>query len=83
MLRKSAAKRPGETAASLGLTGTETYRIDGITTLAPKQLLTVTATAADGSVKTFQAVVRIDSSIEVEYYRNGGILQTVLRRLMA
>ena len=75
--------QPGETAASLGLTGTESYRIDGITTLAPKQLLTVTATAADGSVKSFQAVVRIDSSIEVEYYRNGGILQTVLRRLMA
>ncbi len=43
--------------------------------------MTVRATAADGSVKEFQAKVRIDTPVELEYYRNGGILQTVLRKL--
>ena len=71
----------GENAASLGLTGTETYSIEGVTDLAPKKRMKVTATREDGSTLTFEAIARIDSPIEVEYYRNGGILQTVLRRL--
>jgi aconitate hydratase len=45
--------------------------------------VTVRATAADGSVKTFSANVRIDTPVEMDYYRNGGILQTVLRKLLA
>ena len=73
---------PGESAASLGLTGEESFSIAGLDTLAPKQIVTVTATRPDGSTLNFQALVRIDSSIEVEYYRHGGILQMVLRRLM-
>jgi aconitate hydratase len=43
----------------------------------------VTATKADGSVVSFQVIARIDSNVEVTYYQNGGILQTVLRRLVA
>ena len=72
---------PGENAVSLGLTGTETYSIEGVTELAPKKQITVTATREDGTTLSFETIARIDSPIEVEYYRNGGILQTVLRRL--
>jgi aconitate hydratase len=49
--------------------------------LQPQSQITVRAVAADGSVKQFQAKVRIDTAVEMEYYRNGGILQTVLRKL--
>jgi aconitate hydratase len=73
---------PGESAASLGLTGEESFSFIGLQTVSPKQVITVTATLPDGSTLEFQALVRIDSSIEVEYYRHGGILQMVLRRLM-
>jgi aconitate hydratase len=45
--------------------------------------VTVRATAPDGSTKTFTANVRIDTPVEMDYYRNGGILQTVLRKLLA
>ncbi len=75
---------PGESAASLGLTGDELFDIEGIeggTT--PRQHLTVTATAPDGSVKTFTVVSRIDTPIEVEYYNHDGILPYVLRQLAA
>jgi aconitate hydratase len=75
---------PGENAKSLGLTGEETYSIGGIAEgLSPRKALPVTAVRPDGTSIDFQVVVRIDSPIEVEYYRNGGILQTVLRRLIA
>ncbi|GGK38661.1 aconitate hydratase AcnA [Nocardia camponoti] len=75
----------GESAASLGLTGTETFDIEGITELnngvTPKTVK-VTATAEDGKVTTFDAVVRIDTPGEADYYRNGGILQYVLRNMI-
>jgi aconitate hydratase len=73
----------GENAASLGLTGKETYHIEGI----PAALngggrqAKVRAVADDGSTKTFTAKVRVDTPQEVEYYRNGGILPYVLRQL--
>jgi aconitate hydratase len=68
---------------SLGLTGRETFDIVGLDdTLQPKQTLTVRATAEDGSVKEFKVTARIDTPVEVEYYRNGGILQTVLRKFL-
>jgi aconitate hydratase len=71
---------PGETPASLGLTGRERYAIrDLATTLEPRAVLTVEAD--DGSVRTFQARCRIDGPIELDYYRAGGILPAVLRRL--
>jgi aconitate hydratase len=76
----------GESAASLRLTGTETFAIEGVTELnngtTPKTLK-VTATDEDGKVTTFDAVVRIDTPGEADYYRNGGILQYVLRQLTA
>ena len=50
--------------------------------LQPRGTLHVCASSADGSIKTFPAIVRIDTPVEMEYYRNGGILQTVLRKLM-
>ncbi|WP_044084794.1 aconitate hydratase AcnA [Bifidobacterium gallicum] len=75
----------GESATSLGLDGTETYSITGITELnegvTPKTVH-VDATHADGSHTEFEAVVRIDTPGEADYYRNGGILQYVLRNLM-
>ncbi|MCC6191799.1 MAG: aconitate hydratase AcnA, partial [Anaerolineales bacterium] len=75
--------QPGENAHSLGLTGREEYDILGIQDgLTPRETLTVRATADDGSVKTFQVVARLDSPVEVDYYRNGGILPTVLRNLV-
>jgi aconitate hydratase len=74
---------PGETWQSLGLTGEESYEFVGLTeTLKPNGKLTVRATASDGSVKEFAANVRIDTPVEMQYYRNGGILQTVLRKLL-
>jgi aconitate hydratase len=72
---------PGETADTLGLTGTETFDFDVDDALQPLQLVKVTATGTDGSRKIFDVRCRIDTPVEVVYYRNGGILHTVLRRL--
>ncbi|GJQ26730.1 MAG: aconitate hydratase [Phycisphaerae bacterium] len=77
--------KKGESRESLGLTGEEVFTIEGINnSLRPMQEVTVKAAPANatGATKTFQAVVRIDTPIEIEYYRNGGILPTVLRRLL-
>jgi aconitate hydratase len=74
----------GSTWQSLGLTGEETIDIEGLDdSLQPRSQVTVRATAPDGSTKTFVANVRIDTPVEMDYYRNGGILQTVLRKLLA
>jgi len=74
--------KEGDSADSLGLTGQESYAITGLGDGTAKQV-TVTATAADGSVKTFNVRVRIDTPQEVDYYRHGGILHYVLRNLAA
>jgi aconitate hydratase len=73
----------GQTRETLGLTGRETFDITGIESIAPGKELEVRATKDDGSEIRFRAVARIDSPIEVEYYRHGGILQYVLRNLVA
>ena len=73
----------GESRLSLGLSGHETYDIPITDEINPLDRLTVTATDKDGQQKRFQAIVRLDSSVEVDYYRNGGILHTVLRRFLA
>ncbi len=74
----------GESVASLGLTGRETFSIEGISDgLRPHQELTVNVVAEDGSQRSFRVVARLDGEIDVEYFRNGGVLQTVLRRLAA
>jgi aconitate hydratase len=75
--------RGGENAASLGLTGKETYRVSGIGAALRngKRQATVTATSLEGADKTFIVGVRIDTPQEVEYYRYGGILPFVLRQV--
>jgi aconitate hydratase len=77
----------GENAESLGLTGEETYDFPGVAALlssgfASGRTLSVTATSPSGK-KTFNAIVRIDTPQEIEYYKHGGILQYVLRQLAA
>ncbi len=73
--------KDGESAASLGLDGSETFDIAVDDTLGPRQSVPVTATKTDGSVVRFEATARVDTPIEVEYLRNGGILHYVLRRM--
>ncbi len=73
---------PGQTASSLGLTGRETYEIQGLASGDAKEV-TVTATPDQGKPIRFKARLRIDTPKEREYYRHGGILQYVLRQLAA
>jgi aconitate hydratase len=74
----------GQTWRSLGLTGEETFDILGLDeTLQPASNLTVEARSAGGSIEKFTCRARIDTPVELDYYRNGGILQTVLRKLLA
>lgn len=70
---------PGESAETLGLTGKEEISVNITDNVKPREILTVTAKSEDGTVKTFQALARFDSEVEVDYYRHGGILQMVLR----
>jgi aconitate hydratase len=72
----------GESIAGLGLSGREKFSVEEADRLAPAQLASVSATAPDGTVTRFRARVRIDTPIELEYYRHGGILQFVLRNIM-
>jgi aconitate hydratase len=73
----------GQNHKTLGLTGLETFFIEGISRgLQPRQTLTVKATSQDGIVKTFTVISRIDTPNEVDYYRHDGILQFVLRSLL-
>ena len=74
----------GDSAESLGLLGTERFSIAGIEVLNQGELpkeLTVVATSDEGSNTEFRAIVRIDTPMEAEYYRHGGILPYVLRQL--
>ncbi|KAA6451995.1 aconitate hydratase AcnA [Bacillus swezeyi] len=74
--------KEGENAETLGLTGKETIEVDVDETVRPRDLVHVRAIAEDGTVKSFEAVVRFDSEVEIDYYRHGGILQMVLRNKM-
>ncbi len=72
----------GATWQSLGLTGEETFDIPDLSNdLQPRSTLNVSATTVDGKTIEFACVVRIDTPVEMQYYRNGGILHTVLRNL--
>jgi aconitate hydratase len=74
--------KPGTTWQTLKLTGEETIEVSGLDySLKPRGEVMVTATGADGSVKKFPCTVRIDTPVELEYYRHGGILPAVLRKL--
>ncbi|PIE28964.1 aconitate hydratase AcnA [candidate division KSB3 bacterium] len=75
--------KKGENAASLGLDGTEVYCITGINGITPRKVLHASAQKADGSKVHFDVIARLDTDIDVAYYEHGGILQYVLRKLMA
>jgi aconitate hydratase len=75
---------PGETRTTIGLTGFETFSIEGMADdMKPRATVTVRARSSDGSEKTFRAICRIDTPEEMSYYRHGGILPYVLRQLVA
>lgn len=74
--------KAGETAETLGLDGTESFDIPVTDDVTPRQEITVTATKADGTQVQFQAICRLDTPIDVDYYRNGGILNYVLREFL-
>ena len=75
--------KDGDTAESLGLTGKEAISVDITNDVKPRQHVTVTATDESGNVTTFEALVRFDSDVDVDYYRHGGILPMVLRSKLA
>ncbi|HEX5838177.1 MAG TPA: aconitate hydratase AcnA [Anaerolineales bacterium] len=73
----------GQNADSLGLKGDEKYDIEGLSdTMAPKSILTVRAKRFDDTIVEFQVIAQLNTDVEVNYYRNGGILHTVLRNLV-
>ena len=76
--------KPGESADALGLTGRETFDIAGLADeLEPRQEVTVDGRARGWSAdRASPAIARLDTPVEVDYYRNGGILQTVLRKML-
>ena len=75
--------KDGESWQSLELDGTESIDIDGVTAITPRAMVTVRITRADGSVLNVETLCRIDTANELDYYKNGGILQYVLRSLVA
>jgi aconitate hydratase len=75
--------KEGDTRATLGLSATDTFSIRGLAGLTPGQDVTVEVTREDGSQFSFTALCRIDTANEMEYYRHGGILHYVLRKLAA
>src|SRR5215212_8597257 len=72
----------GQNVESLGLTGEEVFDIEGLNDVSSKAVVTVRAKKTDGSVVEFKAIVLLNTDVEVNYYRNGGILHTVLRNLV-
>jgi aconitate hydratase len=75
--------KDGDTRQSLGLTGDDSFTIEGLATIKPRQDVVVTVKRPDGTSFTFTALCRIDTANEVEYFNNGGILHYVLRKLAA
>jgi aconitate hydratase len=72
----------GQSAQTLSLTGEEILSVPGLNDkLKPRETVEVVAKLSDGTTRSFQAMVRIDTPVEIDYYRNGGILPTVLRKL--
>jgi aconitate hydratase len=72
---------PGQGVTELGLVGNETFSIDGLADLGPRQKLTVKVVRGDGSEMQFTVQVRLDTDVEVDYFKNGGILPYVLRKI--
>ncbi len=74
--------KEGQNFRSLGLDGIETFSLSGLTDMVPRKTIQVQAVKEDGSVLRFEAICRLDTEVDVLYYRHGGILPYVLRRLM-
>jgi aconitate hydratase len=74
--------KEGESAEKLGLDGSETYEISGITTIKPFGELIVNVQKKNGAKAYFNVIARLDSQVDIEYYKNGGILHTVLRKMI-
>ena len=75
--------KPGENAETLGIDGTETFEITGISDgLKPRQDITIKVSNSQGEVQDIQVRSRLDTQVEIDYYRNGGVLHTVLRRML-
>ncbi|MCY4260480.1 MAG: aconitate hydratase, partial [Rhodobacteraceae bacterium] len=74
---------PGTSRESLGLVGNETVTISNIDSLAARMHCPCTITRTDGSTQALDLLCRVDTEIEVEYYRHGGVLHYVLRKLAA
>jgi aconitate hydratase len=75
--------KEGDSVAGLGLAGDETFTITGIDDIQPRKMLKVKAQKANGTAIAFEVLARLDSEVEVDYFRHGGILPFVLRKLMA
>ena len=75
--------KPGDNAERLGLTGDETFYISGIEDMLPRKVLQVKAVKVDGTTVDFEVISRLDTDIDVDYFENGGILQYVLRKVLA
>jgi len=73
--------KEGESYESLGLDGSEAFTIEGLEDIAPRKILEVKARKADGSAVDFQVIARLDTDVDVEYFRHGGILPCVLRKI--
>jgi len=73
----------GDSCESLGLDGSETYSISGIEDLQPRKRLQIKAVKADGSEINFEVIARLDTDVDVEYFKNGGILPYVLRKILS
>ena len=74
--------KENENVDSLGLTGSETFFINGIEDMHPRKVISVKAVKEDGREIDFEVIARLDTDIDVDYYVNGGILQYVLRKIV-
>jgi aconitate hydratase len=74
--------KSGDNVESLGLSGRESFTIDLSETLQPLQKIAVRARTAEGKIQTFKAILRLDTPVDIDYYRNGGILPYVIRKLL-
>ena len=72
----------GNSYETLNLKGDETFTITGLKDITPNKILKVTAKSSDGTTKEFNVLARLDTEIEVEYFKNGGILPYVLRKIL-
>lgn len=74
--------KEGENIQSLGLTGKELYTIEGLADITPRKAIKVTAKREDGSLLSFEVIARLDTEVDVSYFKHGGILQYVLRQMV-